>query len=96
MFAFRADATFGRWPFRTTYRMEFGDFLGKYSEERHDNMVALHNTEFFKWVADSDAMIFVIDLGRYLSNLRSKNNFIAEATAAFRAEWQQYLDANSL
>lgn len=95
MFAFRADATFGRWPFRSTYRIEFGDFPGKYSEDHYEDKGPLHNTEFFKWVADSDAMIFVIDLGRYLSRLGSKNGFIAETTASFRAEWQQFLDTNS-
>ena len=94
MFAFRADATLGRFPFRTTIRLEFGDFPGHYSEAQIDNMAILHNTEFFKWVADSDAIIFVIDLARYLSNVRARQNYVAEVTSRFRAAWQQYLDTN--
>ena len=94
MFAFRADTTFGRFPFRTTYRIEFGDFPGKYCEEHHDGLAALHDTEFFKWLADSDAIVLVIDLGRYLLNVKARNDYVAKITSVFRAEWQQYLDAN--
>ncbi|MGD0979435.1 MAG: GTPase domain-containing protein [Candidatus Bathyarchaeia archaeon] len=94
MYGFRADATIGKGPFATTYRLEFGDFPGAYSKEyRREDMHLLHNSEFFKWIVDSDAIMFVIDLGRYLT--RNKRNFIAEVTSAFRTEWQQYLDANS-
>lgn len=94
MYGFRADATIGKPPFATTYRIEFGDFPGAYSKEyRKEDMHLLHNTEFFKWIVDSDAIMFVIDLGKYLT--KNKRNFIAEVTSAFRTEWQQYLDANS-
>lgn len=93
-YGFRADATVGRFPFTTTYRLEFGDFPGKYSKEYPNaEMHTLHNTEFFKWVADSDCIMFVIDIGKYLSS--DRRNFIAEVTSAFRTEWQQYLDVNS-
>ena len=93
-YGFRADATIGRFPFTTTYRLEFGDFPGKYSKEYPNaEMHTLHNTEFFKWVADSDCIMFVIDIGKYLSS--NKKNFVAEVTSAFRTEWQQYLEVNS-
>jgi len=94
MFAFRADAVYGRLPLRTTVRLEFGDFPGHLSEEYVDQMAVLHNNDFFRWVADSDAIIFVVDLGCYLSNFRAKKDYVAEVTSIFRAEWQQYLDTN--
>ena len=73
MFSFRADATTGSYFARSTYRVEFGDFPGAYtektSEEKDNNKIKwLHNSEFFRWIADSDAIIFVVDLGKYLSN----------------------------
>ncbi len=93
-YSFRADATIGRFPFATTYRIEFGDFPGKYSERQSiEDIHSLYNAEFFKWVADSDSLMFAVDLGKYLSS--KKNDFIAEVTSTFRAEWQKYLDVNS-
>lgn len=95
LFAFRADVTFGRFPFPITYKVEFGDFPGRYSQDYAQKYGHwLHTTDFFKWVADSDAIIFVVDLGRYLGNMKSRMNYVAEMTKALRAAWQHYLDIN--
>jgi len=94
-FAFRADVTLKRFPLPATYKVEFGDFPGKSSEDYSEKYGDwLHTTEFFKWVADSDAIIFVVDIGKYLSNKQLRMNYISRITKAFRAAWQHYLDVN--
>lgn len=93
-FAFRALLTVGG-VFRRTYKVEFGDFPGDDSEayaERYGPW--LHNTEFFKWVAESDAIVFVIDLGRYLAGNQERIAYIARMSSAIRAAWQYFLDVN--
>lgn len=95
LFAFRADIVLTRRFFPITYKVEFGDFPGKHSEDyisKRDSW--LQTTEFFKWVVDSDAIVFVVDLGRYISNEASRREYIAEITSAFRAAWQSFLDIN--
>jgi GTPase SAR1 family protein len=94
-FGFRGDLELGRAFNRKKYKIEFGDFPGEDTiKYLNDHGPWLHNTEFFSWVMESDAMIFVIDLGRYLENYPSEK-FIADTTSAFRAALQTYLDAPS-
>lgn len=95
-FAFRADLTIKRFPLPRNYKIEFGDFPGSNTEtyiKKYGRW--LHTTEFFQWVAESDAMIFVIDLAQYLTNHRQRTNYVAQMTTAMRAAWQHYLDVNS-
>lgn len=94
-FGFRADVTVRRFPFPRTYKVEFGDFPGVDSQTYSEDYGPwLHNTEFFKWAVDSDAMIFVIDLGRYLSRDELRTAYIARISSALRAAWQHFLDVN--
>lgn len=94
-FAYRADITVAKFPFLRTYKVEFGDFPGQDSE-----MYALrygpwlHTTEFFKWVAECDALVFVVDLARYLARPERKQEYVASVSTAIRAAWQHFLDAN--
>lgn len=94
-FAFRADLTIKRFPFPHTYKVEFGDFPGDESQDYSEKYGSwLHTTEFFKWVVDSDAIIFVIDLGRYLVRDESRIAYVAQISSALRAAWQHFLDSN--
>jgi GTPase SAR1 family protein len=94
-FAFRADLTIKRLLFYRTYKLEFGDFPGDESQEYSEKYGSwLHKTEFFKWVVDSDAMIFVIDLGRYIVRDKSRIAYVAQISSALRAAWQHFLDIN--
>lgn len=91
-FGFRAVVTVKSGIFPRTYKVDFGDFPGEDSEDySNENGSWLHKTEFFKWVVDSDAIIFVIDIGYYL--IRRKD-YAAEMTSALRAAWQNFLDLN--
>jgi hypothetical protein len=87
--------------FPRTYKVEFGDFPGEDSEKYSNNSEKclnnkywLHNTEFFKWVVDCDAIIFVIDLGRYLAKYDLRQAYVAEVSTAFQAAWQHFTDLN--
>jgi hypothetical protein len=94
-FAYRADITMGAFPFLRTYKVEFGDFPGHDSEEYALKYGSwLHTTEFFKWVAESDALVFVVDLGPYLAGPSERRDYVASMSAAIRAAWQHFLDAN--
>lgn len=94
-FSFRADVSIKKYLNSTTYKVEFGDFPGedseKYSNEYGD---WLHNTEFFKWVVDSDSIIFVVDLGGYLGRTDKRITYIAKTSSAIRAAWQHFLEFN--
>jgi len=93
-FSFRADVTMGNLIPRT-YKVEFGDFPGEESQKYSEEYGSwLHNNEFFKWVIDSDALIFVIDLGLCLARDKNKKDYIAKMTKAFRATWQNFVDNN--
>jgi len=94
-FGFKGDITYGKYPFTRTYKVEFGDFPGDNSEEYMTKYGPwLHNTEFFKWVMSSDAIIFVIDIGRYLAPDENRLKYVAQISGALRAAWQHYLDSN--
>ncbi len=93
--AFRADIAVGKNPFIRTYKAEFGDFPGSSTESYVKKYGKwLHKTEFFKWVAESDAMVFTIDLGHYLSRRKTRLDYINQMTTAMRAAWQHFLDVN--
>jgi hypothetical protein len=95
LFAFRADISLPKFAFPVTYKAEFGDFAGSDSERYSaENQPWLHKTEFFKWVADSDAMIFVVDLGYYVAREEARKFYIARMSSALRAAWQHFLDVN--
>lgn len=94
IFAFRADVTMGKFPFPRTYKMEFGDFPGESSAKYAIHYGSwLHSTEYFKWVIESDAIIFIIDLSRYLVKV---DIYTALMSKAIRAAWQHYLESNIL
>jgi GTPase SAR1 family protein len=99
MFAFRADVISGSFLFRSVSRVEIGDFPGSYTQEisqekNEKKMNWLPNSEFFRWITDSDVLLFVIDIGKFLSGSEERSVYVAEITAAFRATWQQILDNN--
>lgn len=94
-FAFRADITVKRGILPRTYKVEFGDFPGEDSEMYSFQYGSwLHNTEYFKWVVDSDAIIFVIDIGRYMVNSDERQNYVGQISSALRAAWQNFSDLN--
>lgn len=96
LFAFRADVTTTRVLFARTYTVQFGDFPGKSSERfsSKDKETWLHTSEYFKWVSDSDAMVFVIDLAEYLLGGERRKEYVSRMSSAIRAAWHNYLDVN--
>ena len=94
-FAFRTDITVKHGYFPRTYKVEFGDFPGEDSADYSNKYGSwLHNTEYFKWVVDSDAIIFVIDLAQYLVNSDERQNYVGQISSALRAAWQNFSDLN--
>lgn len=91
-FSFRADITVGEFPHKRTYKVEFGDFPGddsqRYSDEHGE---WFHNTEFFKWVEEADAIVFAIDLGKYVQD---PGGYAHLMLSAVRAAWQEFVAAN--
>jgi len=88
-FGFRVDMT-QRKILARTYKVEFGDFPGDSSKEYIEKYGPwLHTTEFFKWVAESDSMVFVVDLGLYLLK---RTQYVPQISSAIRAAWQNYVD----
>ncbi|MBI4847989.1 MAG: GTPase domain-containing protein [Nitrospirae bacterium] len=92
LFAYRTNIRLKTFPFWSTYKIEFGDFPGEDSSEYIKNFGPwLHTTPFFKWMVDADAVVFVIDIGRYLDT-NSRTGYVVETTAAIRAAWQNFVD----
>lgn len=92
-FAYRTDITFGDFPLRRTYKVDFGDFPGEDTDEYIENSEPwLHTSEFFKWVAEAEALVFVIDIAEFLLDERG---YVARMTSSVRAAWQHFLDANN-
>lgn len=92
-FSFRADIQVGQGFFIKNYIVEFGDFPGDDSENYIKKYGPwLHNTEFFKWVMDADALVFVIDIGRYVSD---KRTYVIMINGALRASWQHLTDVSN-
>lgn len=96
LFAFRADVRITRFPLPVIYKVEFGDFAGSASQlfSQEDVMPLPHGSDFFKWIADSDAIVLVVDLGRYLMSLETRKQYVVKMTTALRATWQHFLDVN--
>lgn len=93
-FSFRGEVIFKEAFFSKKYNVEFGDFPGHDSKQYMEEYGPwLHKTEFFKWVSDSDALIFVIDLSHYI-NPRKRSDYISEMSSAIRAAWQHFVDIN--
>jgi hypothetical protein len=90
-FGFRADITVPRHGIPLTYRVQFGDFSGQHSKQFSGSTPWLHNEEYFKYVIDSDILIFVVDIGQWL---KDGDGYVRQMSTAFRAAWQHFLDAN--
>ncbi|MFC2108410.1 GTPase domain-containing protein [Candidatus Bipolaricaulota bacterium] len=91
-FSFRADVTVNAFPFRRIYKVEFGDFPGDESEDiLKEDVEWLHDSEFFGWVLESDAIVFVVDVGRYILD---RNAYSAFMSRAIRAAWQEFCQVN--
>jgi len=95
IFAYRTNITIGN-IFKRSYKVEFGDFPGDDSIEYIKKYGPwLHKTEFFKWIAEADAIIFIVDIGKYLLSIQKGNSYSAEMVSAIRAAWQHILDTKS-
>ena len=96
IFSFRADIKLKRYILTRTYKVEFGDFPGEDSDEYALKYGPhLHSTEFFKWVVESDAIIFVVDLAPYLTARdEARIAYIAQISSAMRIAWEHFLDSN--
>ncbi len=92
LFAYRADVEIPSSLFGKLYKIQIGDFPGEdsriYSEEYGK---WLHNTPFFRWALEADALVFIIDLGQYLISRSENAEYVAEISSAIRAAWQNYL-----
>lgn len=80
---------------RKIYKVAFGDFPGEDSLDFAKKYgIWFHRTPYFRWVMDSNALIFVIDCGEYMIQKLSNNNdnYVSEITASFRAAWQHLID----
>lgn len=75
------------------YNVEFGDFPGEDTEDfiNKETGTWKHESEFFGWIREADAFIFVIDLGTYVLN---PIDYKAQISGAIRAAWQNILDFN--
>lgn len=95
-FAYRTNVTAGKFPFKRTYKVEFGDFPGDDSQAYLDNYGPwLHTTPFFKWVSEADALVFVVDIGMFTRAEAIHDEYapsVADVSAGIRAAWQQYAD----
>ena len=50
-----------------------------------------HDSEFFNWVKNANAFVFVVDLGHYFID---KNTYIAEVSKSLRSAWQKIIELN--
>lgn len=93
-FSYQTNITINRFPINEVFKVEFGDFPGKDSEKHFEkNGEQLHNTEFFKWYVDADAIIFVVDIGEYLRKDGDKD-YVTKMSKAIRTAWESILDIN--
>jgi len=94
-FAFRSELKSGRFPFSRMYKVEFGDFPGSDSVAYLQKYGPwLHTTEFFKWVVEADALVFVVDVAEFYRDQGRQTAYVAEMSSAIRAAWQHYVEAN--
>lgn len=93
LFAYRANISYKSVFWTRTYKVEIGDFPGEISETLAQGSEEwLHNTEYFKWVTEADAFVFVIDLAHYLSDKNKGKAYIAKMSKAIRAAWQNLVN----
>lgn len=76
------------------YNVEIGDFQGEMTEEliNLNNNIWRHDSDFFNWVKDAHAYIFIVDLGKYFLE---KKDYVADISSSFRSAWQKILELNS-
>lgn len=95
LFSYRTNITIGSFLRKRGYKVEFGDFPGESSEKlASDREEWFHHTEYFKWVSEADAFVFVIDLGHYLSDSTASKEYVAKMSKAIGAAWHSLLDYN--
>ncbi|MBI1730468.1 GTPase domain-containing protein [Candidatus Acetothermia bacterium] len=88
LFAYRTDITLGQGILKKTYKIQIGDFPGEASEKlAYETEMWFHDTEFFKWVMEADAFLFVVDLAPML-DYRTNRDYVARVKSAIRAAWQ--------
>lgn len=95
MFAFRAELTVERFPIPSSYRIELGDFSGKDSQVYAESRVPPNDDEFYRWIADSDAIVMVVDIGAYLLGEPERKTHVASVSSFLRGIWQHFLDVNA-
>lgn len=77
------------------YNVEIGDFQGEMTRDLIDLSTKMwrHDSDFFNWVKDADAFVFIVDLAQYLKN---EKEYIADISKSFRSAWQKILELNSM
>lgn len=92
LFAYRAEIAKGTFPFKRTYKIEIGDFPGEHSKEFIEQSGEwFHNSKFFQWAMEANAIIFVVDLAHVLCP-KERDVYIAEMKKAIRAAWHHLLE----
>lgn len=78
---------------RKEYQIEIGDFQGEMTQDLIDLKTNIwkHDSEFFNWVKNASAFVFVVDLGHYLID---QNAYIAEISKSLRSAWQKIVELN--
>ena len=79
---------------RKEYQIEIGDFQGEMTQDLIDLKTNIwkHDSEFFNWVNNADAFVFIVDLGYYFID---KNAYIAEISKSLRSAWQKIVELNN-
>lgn len=92
LFSYRVELKAGSTFFPKKYKIAIGDFPGEDSENFSlDSTSWLHETPFFRWVANADAFIFIIDSSGVFKGQDIKY-FVANINKHFRAAWQKLKD----
>ena len=78
---------------RKEYQIEIGDFQGEMTQDLIDLKTNIwkHDSEFFNWVKNASAFVFVVDLEHYLID---QNAYIAEISKSLRSAWQKIVELN--
>ena len=78
---------------RKEYQIEIGDFQGEMTQDLIDLKTNIwkHDSEFFNWVKEANAFVFMVDLGFYLMD---KKTYIAEISKSLRSAWQKIIELN--
>jgi len=75
------------------YQIEIGDFQGEMTQELIDLKTNIwrHDSDFFNWVKNANAFVFVVDLGYYLMY---RNEYVADISKSLRSAWQKIIELN--